>query len=290
MDTSPKNVREHIARSRFFLQRKDLLKSLKSLGLALELLASGQAIGRERIEIDILMEEAVRLIMEQEGLNAAFPPGMAYKKGKELELSTTILRVANALETVLGRAKKEERRKQLAELDELILSGQKELDQGQPAEARKLFRRAAELCGDESGLYADLGTRLMLAGYFAEAAEYLQKNIELAPADPRGYPPLVQCNDSLGESEKAEEIVRAALRRFGPSEALNLRLAKGALERRSWGDALVNAQAVLKVNSTSQEGLRLAAIASQHIYGDPEAYQRENPRQRDEVNEIKLNF
>ena len=290
MDTSPKNVREHIARSKFFLQRKDLLKSLKSLGLALELLASGQTIGRERIEIDILMEEAVRLIMEQEGLSAAFPPGMAYKKGKELELSTTILRVANALETVLGRAKKEERRKQLAELDELILSGQKELDQGQPGEARKLFRRAAELCGDEPGLHADLGTRLMLAGLFSEAVEYMQKNIELAPADPRGYPPLAQCYDSLGETEKAEEIVRAALRRFGPSEALNLRLARGALERRNWGETLVNAQAALKASPTNQEGLRLAATASQHIYGDPEAYLRENPRASGEAKEIKLNF
>ncbi|MDP3426828.1 MAG: hypothetical protein Q8S17_05565, partial [Humidesulfovibrio sp.] len=90
MDTSPKNVREHIARSKFFLQRKDLLKSLKSLGLALELLGSGQIFGRERIEIDILMEEAVRMLMEQDALKAAFPAGLAHKKGKERELSATI--------------------------------------------------------------------------------------------------------------------------------------------------------------------------------------------------------
>ena len=290
MDTSPKNVREHIARSKFFLQRKELLKSLRSLSLALELLASGQTVGRERIEIDILMEEAVRMIMEQEGLSAAFPAGMAYKKGKELELSSTINRVANALEAVLGKAKKEERRKQLAELDELLLSGQKELDQSQPAEARKLFRRAAELCGDEPGLLADIGSRLMLAGIFGEAVEYLQKNIELAPADVRAYTPLTQCYDSLGESEKADDIARAALRRFGPSEPLMLRLAKGALERRKWADALANAQALLKINPTNQEGLRVAAAASQHIYGDPEAYQREKNREVSEVKEIKLNF
>lgn len=290
MDTSPKNVREHIARSKFFLQRKELLKSLRSLGLALELLASGQTIGRERIEIDILMEEAVRLIMEQEGLSAAFPPGMAYKKGKELELSGTINRVANALELVLGRAKKEERRKQLAELDELLLSGQNELDQGQPTEARKLFRRAAELCGEEPGLFADIGSRLLQAGIYGEAVEYLQKNIEQAPADMRAYVPLAQCYDALGENDKADDLARSALRRFGPSEPLMLRLAKGALERRNWADALTNAQALLKLNPTHPEGLRLAAAASQHIYGDPEAYQRENNREVSEVKEIKLSF
>jgi len=290
MDTSPKNVREHIARSKFFLQRKDILKSLKSLGLALELLASGQIFGRERIEIDILMEEAVRLIMEQEGLKAAFPAGMAHKKGKERELAATVGRVANALETVLGRAKKEERRKRLAELDELILAGQAELDQNHPMEARKHFRRATELCGDEPGLFADIGNRFLLAGLLAEAVEYLQKNIEATPGDMRAYPALAQCHDALGESEKAEDVLRAAQRRFGPSEALNLRLAKGALERRSWEEALVNAQEVLKLNPTNQEGLRLASAASERIYGDPLAYQRENPQAGVKPREIKLDL
>lgn len=290
MDTSPKNVREHIARSKFFLQRKDLLKSLKSLGLALELLGSGQIFGRERIEIDILMEEAVRMIMEQSALKAAFPAGLAHKKGKERELSATFIRVANALELVLGKARKEERRKMLAELDELVLAGQAELDRKQPMEARKHFRRAVELCGDEPGLHADIGNRFLLAGLLAEALEYLQKNIEVAPGDQRAYPALAQCYDSLGEPDKAEEVLHAALRRFGPIEAMNLRLAKGALERRKWADALANAKEVLKQNPTNQEGQRLAAAASERIYGDPEAYLRENPQADVKPQEIKLDL
>ncbi|MDP3427283.1 MAG: tetratricopeptide repeat protein, partial [Humidesulfovibrio sp.] len=206
------------------------------------------------------------------------------------ELSATIKRVANALELVLGKARKEERRKVLAELDDLILAGQAELDRKQPMEARKHFRRAVELCGDEPGLCADIGNRFLLAGLLAEALEYLQKNIEVAPGDQRAYPALAQCHDSLGETDKAEEVLRAALRRFGPSEALNLRLAKGALERRSWADALANAQEVLKLNPTNREGLRLAAAASERIYGDPEAYQRENPQASVKPQEIKLDF
>lgn len=290
MDTSPKNVREHIARSKFFLQRKDILRSLKSLALALELLASGQIFGRERIEIDVLMEEAVRLMVEQEGLKAAFPAGTAYRKGKERELSVLFKRMADALEVVFGRAKKEERRKQLAELDELILAGQAELNQNQPLEARKHFRRAVELCGDEPGLYADLGNRFLLAGLLAEAVEYFQKNIEVNPGDFRAYPPLAQCYDSLGDADKAEEVVRAAIRRFGPIEALNLRLAKGALERRNWSEALANAQAVLTLNATNQEALKVAGEASQRIYGDPLAYQREDARSTAGSVEIKLDL
>lgn len=278
MDTSPKNVREHIARSKFFLQRKEILKCLKSLALALELLASGQIFGRERIEIDSLMDEAVRLLMEQDALRRVFPNGLSYRKGQERDLAATLNRVAQALESVLDKARIEERRARLAELDELMLGGQAELDQQHPAEARRLFRRAAELCGDEPGLYMDIGNRLMLAGLVAEAVEYLQKSIEAAPTDMRAYGALAQCHDALGEGEKAEDVVRTALRRFGPIEALNLRLAKNALEHRKWDEALANVREVLKLSPQNQEAQRLGAAASQHVYGDPQAYLREEPR------------
>ncbi len=290
METNPKNVREHIARSKFFLQRKDILKSLKSLVLALELLASGQIFGRERLEIDSLLDETVRLLMEQESLRRVFPTGLAHKKGQERELSATLGRVAQALEAGLGKARLEERRSHLAELDELLLGGQSELDQKHPLEARKLFRRAAELFGDEPGVFMDIGNRCMLAGLMAEAVEYLQKNIEAAPGDMRSYGALAQCLEALGEGEKAEEVLRAALRRFGPVEALNLRLAKGALERRKWDEALVNAQAALKLNPQNQEAQHLAATVSERLYGDAKAYQREEPKPSGQGREIKLDF
>ncbi len=291
MDTSPKNVREHIARSKFFLQRKDILACLKSLVTALELLTAGQIYGRERIEIDILMEEAVRVLMEQDALKQAFPAGLAHKKGKERELLATFKRVLQALDAVLGKARVEERRKQLAELDELILSGQNELEQKHPMEARKLFRRAADLYGEEPGLLVDLGQRFMLAGLLAEAVEYLQKGLETTPGDQRIYAALSQCHDALGDTEKADEILKAAIRRFGPVEALNLRLAKSALERRSWDEALVNAQLALKLNPQNQEAHRLASAASERVYGDPQAYLREEPRSGSSGTvEIKLDF
>jgi tetratricopeptide (TPR) repeat protein len=288
MDTSPKIVREHIARSKFFLQRKDLLRCLRSLIQALELLAGAQQIfGRERIEIGVLMEEAVRLVAEQESIRRAFPAGLAYKKGQERELAATLTRLADALESVLERARIEERRRRLAELDELILAGQAELTNKQPLEARKHFRRATELYGDEPGLFVDIGTRLMLAGLPAEATEYFQKSIEVAPTDERAYGFLAQCHEVLGEFAKSEEITRAALRRFGPSEALYLRLAKGALERKSWNEALTNAQAALKL-VPGPEARRMAEAASLRVYGDAQGYLKESPRgeARDIVVEI----
>ena len=93
MDASPKSVREHIARSKFYLQRKDVLRSLRALSLALGALVGAQIVGRERIEIGILMEEAVRLLMEQDVLKRAVPGGLTYKKGQERELAAQLTRM-----------------------------------------------------------------------------------------------------------------------------------------------------------------------------------------------------
>ncbi|GAB6126418.1 tetratricopeptide repeat protein [Humidesulfovibrio idahonensis] len=272
MEASPKNVREHIARSKFYLQRKDVLRSLRALAQALGMLVGAQIVGRERIEIGILMEEAVRLLMEQETMKRAVPGGLAYKKGQERELCLQFTRMADVLEALMEKARVEERRKRMAELDELVLAGQAALDAKEPMEARKNFRRAVELYGDEPGLYVDLGSRLMLAGLVGEAVEYFQKNIEAAPTDARAYNFLAQCQDALGDGTKAEEVLKAALRRFGPNESMLARLAKGALERRDWNNALDNAVAALAVNPNSREGLRCAEAASTHIYGDPKGY------------------
>jgi tetratricopeptide (TPR) repeat protein len=272
MEASPKNVREQIARSKFYLQRKDVLRSLRVLAQGLDLLAGSQIFGRERIEISILMEEAVRLLGEYEAIKRAVPAGLSYKKGQERELSASLTRMADVLERLLGKAQVEERRKRMAELDELVLAGQAELEKKQPLEARKFFRRAMETFGDEPGLLVDLGNRLMLAGLVSEAMEYFQKSIEVAPADIRAYMFYIQRLEALGEGQKAEEVIKATLRRFGPNEDLYVRLAKAALQRRIWKEALLNAQAALDINPTGREALRAAEAASERIYGTAQGY------------------
>ncbi|MBI5519953.1 MAG: hypothetical protein HY916_07825 [Desulfovibrio sp.] len=268
MDASPKVVREFIARSKFNLQRKDVLRSLRALAQGLELLSGSQIFGRERIEISILMEEAVRTLGESEAIKRAVPAGLSYKKGQEKELAASLTRMADVLEKLLGKAEVEARRKRLAELDELVLAGQAELENKQPLEARKFFRRAMDSFGDEPGLLVDLGNRLMLAGLPGEACEYFQKSIEAAPGDQRGYEFLAQCLDATGEGFKAEEVLKAAVKRFNPTEQMLVRLAKGAMDRRGWDDALTFAEKALELNPTSRDARRYADEASRILYGE----------------------
>lgn len=291
MDASPKTVREYIARAKFHLQRNDILKTLKSLAHALDLLAVSQIFGRERIEIGVLLDEGVRLLMEQDMMKRSVPGGLAYVKGKEKDLSATLKRLAAALEEALNKLRTEERRKGLMELDELILGAQEQLDKKEPLEARRLFRKAVEQFGEEPGLYVDIGNRLMLAGLPNEATEYFQKSIETSQNDMRAYILLTQCMEALGETDKAEDLMRATLRRFGPNEAILVRLGKAALARRNWDEAMACARGALELNPSNQEAQRFGSEASTRIFGDPKGFlEPEAKRSEAAGKEIKLDF
>lgn len=291
MDASPKTVREYIARAKFHLQRNDILKTLKALAHALDLLAASQIFGRERIEIGVLLDEGVRLLMEQDMMKRSVPGGLAYVKGKEKDLSATLKRLAAALEEALNKLRTEERRKGLMELDELILGAQEQLDKKEPLEARRLFRKAVEQFGEEPGLYVDIGNRLMLAGLPNEATEYFQKSIETSQNDMRAYILLTQCMEALGETDKAEDLMRATLRRFGPNEAILVRLGKAALARRNWDEAMACARGALELNPSNQEAQRFGSEASTRIFGDPKGFlEPEAKRSEAAGKEIKLDF
>lgn len=272
MDASPKTVREYIARSKFHLQRSDMLKALKALAHALDLLAASQIFGRERIEIGVLLDEGVRQLMDQDMMKRSVPGGLSYVKGKEKDLSAQLKRLAAALEEALNKLRTEERRKALMELDELVLEGQAALERKEPLEARRLFRKAVEQFGDEPGLFVDLGNRLMLAGLPAEATEYFQKSIETSQNDMRAYTLLTQCLEALGETDKAEDLMRATLRRFGPNEAILVRLGKAALARRNWEEAMACARGAVELNPGNQEAQRIGGEASARVFGDPKGF------------------
>lgn len=272
MDASPKSVREHIARAKFCTQRGDLLKAMRALAHAMELLATGKVVGRERIEIGVFLDEAVRLLADLDMMKRLLPGGLKYAKGKEREVAAQLNRMAGALEEAMRKRRVEERRKRLGELDELILGAQEELRNKAPLEARRLFRKALESFPDEPGLPVDIGTRLFMAGLVSESMEYFQKGMELNPNDPRSYNYLSQCHEALGDADKAEEMIRSILRRFGPNEGLYVRLGKAALARRNWDEALNCAQGALALNPGNQEAHRIGGEASTRVFGDPKGY------------------
>ena len=267
MSTTAKTIKENIARSKHYLGRGDYLRSLMALYTGLEQMTASQVFGREKIEIGILMDEALRELSGSPVFQKIFPNGIRYEKGKERELHERIRTLHDQLRERMETARVEKLRKQKLELDEMLLNAEGLLTKGEPLEARMYFRKAAELFGDEEdGLLVDIAQRMLKTGLFQEALEYVEAAREKTPNDPRVYSAHLRCLEALGENEQAEEVVRDALKRFGANESLYLRLARLMVIKRDWGEAHNAAKGALNLNPLSAEAQKIADETGKRIF------------------------
>ncbi|MBN2140280.1 MAG: tetratricopeptide repeat protein [Desulfovibrionaceae bacterium] len=269
MEATGKSIKEHIARAKASIQRKDYLKALKSLCTALELLVQSNVFGREKFEIGILLSEVLRDLMGVPAISRLFSKPLAYEKGKEKALYRTLRRLHDKMKQAIEDALLQRKRNEYGQLDEMIIAGQEYLAKKEPLEARKLFRKAAEQFPDVPGLLSDLGGRLTRAGLFQEALEYLKRALEADVLDSRAYSYMVMCYEGLGDMPKAEEVIRSVLKRFGANEVLSLRLAKIALDRRNWSEAYEQAEAVLASSPMNTEARRILRAAKAKVFRPP---------------------
>lgn len=267
MSASAKTVKEFIARAKSYIQRNDYLRTLKALCQALELLHGSQIFGRERFEVNVLLDEALRDLSGMKQIKRVFPQGIQYQKGQEKTLWRTLKRMHDKLEAALEKVRMEQIRAQKMDLDEMLIKAQEFLAKKEPLEARKLFRKASEMFPDEKNLPVDIGNRLMMAGLFVEALEYFKRGQEVDTADPRPYQFSILCYEAVGELDKAEDVVKETVRRFGGNESLFLRMGKLATQKRNWSEAYDALAQVLQFNPTNQEALKLMKQVGPRIFG-----------------------
>lgn len=267
MSATAKTIKENIARSKHYLARGDYLRCLMAIYTGLEQIMSSQVFGREKFEIGILMDEALRELSGNPVFQKIFPNGIRYEKGKERALYERIRALHDQLRERMETARVEKLRKQKLELDELLLHAEGLLAKGEPLDARMFFRKAAEQFGElEDGLLVDIAQRMIKAGLFQEALEYVEGAKEKNPNDPRVYSAQLRCLEALNETEQAEEIVRDALKRFGANESLYLRLAKLMVLKRDWGEAHNAAMGALNLNPLSVEAQKIADETGKRIF------------------------
>lgn len=261
-----KDIKENIARAKSYIQRNDYLRTLKCLALALQDLLRSQVFGREKFEIAALLDEALSDLNRMKMIKRLIPDGIRYERGKEKLLHQKFVRLHGTLEAAIKKAKLEQTRKSLMQLDELLIAGQQHLEKGEQLEGRKLFRKASEHFGHVEGINSDIGNRLLMAGLAQEAMDYLQKAVEVDPKDRRAYPLIVRAWELLGELDKAEDVVNDTMRRFGANESLHLKLAQIAMAKRDWSKAHDAAQAVLNINPLHPEANKIVKKVEPRIF------------------------
>ena len=267
MSASAKTVKEFIARAKSYIQRNDYLRTLKALCQALELLHGSQIFGRERFEVNVVLDEVLRDLSGMKQIKRVFPQGIQYQKGQEKVLWRTLKRMHDKLQAAIEKVQMEKIRGQKMELDEMLIKAQEFLVKKEPLEARKLFRKASEMFPDEKNLPVDIGNRLMMAGLFMEALEYFKRGQEVDASDPRPYQFSMLCYEAVGELGKAEDVLKDTIRRFGGNESLYLRMGKLATQKRNWSEAYDALAQVLQLNPTNQDAHKLLKQVGPRIFG-----------------------
>ncbi|XPV75456.1 MAG: tetratricopeptide repeat protein [Desulfovibrio sp.] len=267
MSASAKAIKEHIARAKNYAMRKDYLRCLGSLCHALDLTTRSQVFGRDKFEISSLLDEALRIFATTGPMKKVFPDGIKYNFGEERQLRDKLQRLHDNMQERIRKAQIEKIRKKKAELDGLLITGQEALQNGEPLEARKRFRRAVEkFQSEEPGLFVNVGNRLMKGGLYAEAVEYFERGMEVNERDGRPYSGLIKCYEALHEIEKVEEYIRITIRNFGANASLWLKLAKIYCEKRDWSEAYDAAKAALEMDPTNGVAKKIAKEAGDRIF------------------------
>ncbi|WP_419778599.1 hypothetical protein [Maridesulfovibrio sp.] len=123
--SSPKSIKENIARAKAYGQRKDYMRCLHALSLSLDELASSQVFGREKFEIGILIDEVIRQLLAMDELKRVLPRGLKYTKGQEKKLAAVFMKIHDTIKSALEKAAVEKVRKQKNQIDQYVLTGQK---------------------------------------------------------------------------------------------------------------------------------------------------------------------
>ncbi len=267
MSISAKTIREDIARARAYAGKNNYLKTLAALARAIHALNGSQVFGREKFEVQALLEEAFKDLNGMQMIQKLFPKGITYTRGKEKAAFVTLKRLHDKLEEAMEKSKLARQRKRLAVLDENLIKAQELIKKGEQLEGRKIFRKASEYYTDIDGLDSDIGNRLLIGGLPAEAVEYFKKALDKYASDQRAHNGIITAYEALGEMEKAAEAIKDAMRRLGGSETLMLKLAKVSVERRDWSEAYNNAKAVLERNPLNADAEKIVKQVEPRIFG-----------------------
>ncbi|WP_147822518.1 hypothetical protein [Salidesulfovibrio onnuriiensis] len=267
MSVSAKTIREDIARARAYAAKNNYLKTLAALARALQALNGSQVFGREKFEVQALLEEAFRDLNGMQMIQKLFPKGINYARGKEKTAYITLKRLHEKLEEAMEKSKLARQRKRLSVLDDNLIKAQELIKKGDALEGRKIFRKASEYYTDIDGLDSDIGNRLLMGGLPGEAVEYFKKALDKYASDQRAHNGLIMAFEAMGEMEKAAEAIKDAMRRLGGTESLMFKLAKISLERRDWTEAYNNAKSVLERNPLNTEAAKIVKQVEPRIFG-----------------------
>lgn len=212
----------------------------------------------------LLMDNAHHLNNDKE-LRKVFPLTIEYTAGKEREVLEVIKEMLEVLlkETaseaqLLMSALEDRKKKELAR-------GQKALDNGDFDQASEIFRNLTNDFSDDPELKADIGDRLIRAGRYEEAYEYLAAAIDESPESIHFYNRIGIALRKMGKFDVAEKYFSRAVKFAGRDPHLFFNLGRLYVDWQRWDKCAKAAAMALKLNPSFGEAQKMLNFAKKKI-------------------------
>lgn len=265
MKITGKHIKEELARCKSCYLRNEDLRALGHLGGALKAFLSIKLPGTERSEIESLFRESFANISKMPRVLKFVPKGVPYLKGQEDKLFRYVVTLHKKVKEDLELESLAQMRERKLKIDQLLIKGQKLLDDGNLLEAQRCFREAVSNHVDEEGLFPLLAMRLMDKGHHKASLEYVKGAIETGPDNTRAYDLLFTAVDKCGEAEAGLKVIADAKKKCGAHPLVLSASARLLGMAGKWPEAQIDADKALALKPDLKEALAARENARKHL-------------------------
>ncbi|GFK94134.1 hypothetical protein NNJEOMEG_01973 [Fundidesulfovibrio magnetotacticus] len=264
MQITAKTIKEDLARCKAAYLKNEDLRSLATLASALKAFVAVKLPGTDRAEIESLLREAFSNINKMQRIQKLVPKGLPYVKGQEPKLFQFVAAVYKKVQEDLERESLAQMRERKLKIDQLIIKGQKYLEENNLLEAQRSFREAVSLRVDEDGLFPMLAVKLQDKGHHKASIEYLRGAMETSPENPRAYDLLATAALKSGEPDACLKAIADARKKAGDRPLMMAASAylKARAGRRD--EAMAEARAALDASPGLELASRTMKLLQKH--------------------------
>ncbi len=264
----PKDIREHLARAKAYLQDDAIARALESISIALRNISSLSHIPSEKA-LEKHINTALQDISAHPHMQILLPyyalekSPLYYERGKEGALIIVLQEFAKMFQVEASKQDREIKALEDKRLQDLLHKSQTAYAKGEWAIGTSFLQRAAMEFEAHSQALNYIGSQLAHAKQYLPAAKVFKMAVKSAPRDMENYTLAIN-NFILAEDYAgAEYIFKLALRQFGGHPRTHGRMATLYLLWKKFEEAHEFAKLAIKADPEEKYALQVLKILNQ---------------------------
>ncbi|MFW5487441.1 MAG: tetratricopeptide repeat protein [Desulfovibrio sp.] len=225
MNKSIQKIKTHLARSKAYYNRNEILRSLVSLAEALKLELSVKLSGQDKLVVLNGLREMTQLLGRIEEVKKYCPAPLVFSPGQERNVLVCLAKTIKVMHAVALKEDHEKAMERKISIDKLMLHGQTCLQNGKISEAEKAFNEAIELYVDEKALFSMIGTSLIEAGQERLAVKYFIQAMEEYPDDAQSYLKVAEAYQKADNPKSGIRALKRGMKHLGKRADFYLQIA-----------------------------------------------------------------